>query len=134
MRAIVRHIIYTGSAMYLLQLYAEPFEFGQNQTKTFLIVAAAISLIIYFSKPLLKLISFPVGGIIYTLLLILVIGAAFYALESVIPDFAVQSFELPRTEIFGIILGDTQLEGLKALGFVSAFIAIFIGLVVWIMG
>lgn len=120
--------------MYFLQSYAKPFDFGGNQTKTFLIVALAITLIVYFSRPLLKLISFPVGGIIYTLLLILVIGAGFYALESLIPEFAVKSFELPKTELFGIMLGDTTLEGFKALGFVSAFIAVFIGFIGWIMG
>jgi hypothetical protein len=120
--------------MYLLQSYAQPFEFGGNQTKTFLIVALAITLIVYFTKPLLKIISFPVGGIIYTLLLILVIGAGLYALESLIPEFAVVSFGLPKLELFGIMLGDTNLEGLQALGFVSAFIAVFIGFIGWIMG
>ena len=120
--------------MYLLQSYAKPFDLGEDQIKTFLIVALAITLIIFFSKPLLKIISFPVGGIIYTLLLVLVISAGFYALESLIPDFAVKSFELPKTELFGIMLGDVKLEGFKALGFVSAFIAIFMGLLGWVMG
>jgi len=134
MRAIVRHFIYTAATLYFLQSYAGPFEFGGNQTKTFLIVALAITLIVYFSKPLLKIISFPAGGIIYTLLLILVIGAGLYALESLIPEFAVKSFELPKTELFGIILGDSKLEGFKALGFVSAFITVFIGFIAWLMG
>lgn len=134
MRAIIRHFIYTAGAMYFLQSYAKPFDFGGNATKTFLIVALAVTLIVYFSRPLLKLISFPVGGIVYTLLLILVIGATFYALESLIPEFAVTAFNLPKTELFGIILGDVNLEGFKALGFVSAFIAIFIGLLGWVMG
>ena len=134
MRTIIRHFIYTAAAMYLLQSYAKPFDLGEDQIKTFLIVALAITLIIFFSKPLLKIISFPVGGIIYTLLLVLVISAGFYALESLIPDFAVKSFELPKTELFGIMLGDVKLEGFKALGFVSAFIAIFMGLLGWVMG
>jgi uncharacterized membrane protein YvlD (DUF360 family) len=134
MRAIIRHFIYTAAAMYLLQSYAKPFDFGENTTKTFLIVALAVTLIVYFSRPLLKLISFPVGGIIYTLLLVLVIGATFYALESLIPEFAVTAFNLPKTELFGIILGDIDLEGFKALGFVSAFTAVFIGLLGWVMG
>ena len=120
--------------MFVIQTYAAPFEFGGNQTKTFLIVALAVTLIVYFTKPLLKIISFPVGGIVYTLLLILVIGAGLYALESLIPEFAVKAFELPRTEIFGIMLGDTKLEGFKALGFVSSFIAVFIGFFGWVMG
>ncbi|MFA5776761.1 MAG: hypothetical protein WC988_04380 [Patescibacteria group bacterium] len=134
MRVIIRHFIYTAAALYLLQLYAKPFEFGGNQTKTFLIVVLAITIIVNFSKPLLKIISFPVGGVIYTLLLILVIGAGLYALESLIPEFAVKAFELPKTELFGIILGDTKLEGFKALGFVSASIAVFIGFIGWVMG
>jgi uncharacterized membrane protein YvlD (DUF360 family) len=133
-RAIFRHFIYTASALFLLQSYAAPFEFGGNQTKTFLIVSLAITLIVYYTKPLLKIISFPVGGIVYTLLLVLVIGAGLYALESLIPEFAVKSFDLPKTEIFGIMLGDASLEGFKALGFVSAFIAVFIGFFGWIMG
>ncbi|MBU0650064.1 hypothetical protein KKG63_02590 [Patescibacteria group bacterium] len=66
--------------MYILQSYAQPFDYGPNQTKTFLVVAFAISLIIYFTRPLLKVISFPVGGLVFTLLLVLVIGAGFYAL------------------------------------------------------
>lgn len=134
MRAIIRHFIYTASAMYLLQSFAEPFDYGESPTKTFLIVALAITLIVYFTRPLLKIISFPVGGLVYTALLILVIGAGFYALQSLIPEFAVKSFYLPGINLFGIMLGDTQLEGFKALGFVSAFMAVFIGLVGWVMG
>lgn len=120
--------------MYVLQSYAKPFEFGDNYVKTFLIVAMAITLIVYFTRPLLKVISFPVGGIFYTFLLILVISAGFYALESLIPDFAIKSFYLPESDIFGIMLGGVELAGFKALGFVSAFIAVFIGVVGWIMG
>lgn len=134
MRAIVRHFIYTAAAMYILQSYAKPFDFGENQAKTFLIVALAITLIIFFSRPLLKLISFPVGGVIYSLLLILVVSAGLYALESFIPEFAVTAFDLPKTELFGIMLGNVSLEGLKGLGFVSAFITIFIGVISWVMG
>ncbi len=120
--------------MYLLQSYVHPFEYGADQTKTFLIVAFAISLIVYFTRPLLKIISFPVGGLVFTLLLVLVVGAGFYALQSLLPDFAVKSFYLPETHFFGIMLGGINLEGFKALGFVSAFVAIFIGIVGWVMG
>ena len=134
MRAIIRHFIYTAGAMYILQSFAKPFDYGGNELKTFLIVALAISLIVYFTKPLLKIISFPVGGLVYTFLLVLVIGAGLYALESLIPDFAVKSFYLPETKLFGIMLGGVELEGFKALGFVSAFIAVFIGILGWIMG
>jgi uncharacterized membrane protein YvlD (DUF360 family) len=126
--------MYTAAAMYVLQSYVAPFDFGANHTKTFVIVAFAVTLIVYFSRPLLKIISFPVGGVVYTFLLVLVIGAGLYALESLIPEFAITAFDLPKTELFGIILGDTSLEGVKALGFVSAFIAIFIGLTSWVMG
>lgn len=134
MRAIIRHFIYTSTAMYFLQVYAGSFDYGDDANKIFLIVAMAITLIVYFTRPLLKIISFPVGGFIYTLLLFMVIGAGFYALQSLIPDFTVVSSNLPETNVFGIMLGGIELEGLRSLGFVSAFMAVFIGLVGWIMG
>jgi len=134
MRAIIRHFIYTAIAMYLLQSYAKPFEFGGNQTKTFLIVVFAITLIIYFTRPLLKIISFPAGGVFFTFLLVLVIMAGLYALQSLIPDFAVKSFFLPEFDLFGTMLGGVDLKGFAALGFVSAFTAVFIGVIRWIIG
>jgi len=134
MRAIVRHFIYTAISLYLLQLYAHPFNYGPDENKTFLIVVLSITLIVHFTKPLLKIISFPVGGVVFTTLLILVICAGFYALQSLIPDFSIQSFSLPETELFGIMLGGIDLTGLTALIFVSAFVALFVGIVGWVMG
>lgn len=134
MRAIIRHFIYTASGMYLLQSFARPFDYGGTPTKTFLIVALAITLIVYFTRPLLKIVSFPVGGLVYTALLVLVIGAGFYALQSLIPEFAVKDFYLSEINLFGIMFGNIQLDGIKSLGFVSASIAVFIGFVGWVMG
>jgi uncharacterized membrane protein YvlD (DUF360 family) len=134
MRPIIRHFIYTIAAMYLLQSYVHPFEFGGNPGKTFIVVALAITLIIHFCRPLLKIVSFPVGGFVYTILMVLVVGAGLYALESVLPQFSIVSFDLPESEFFGIILGGVRLEGFQALVFVSAFIALFIGFIGWLMG
>lgn len=134
MRSIVRHFIYTAMAMYILQSYFAAFDFGSNQLKTSLIVAFAISLIIFFSKPALKIISFPVGGIVYTVLLVLVVGAGYYALESLIPQFSIKALYLPNWTVFGIMLGSATLEGIKALAFVSGFTAMFYSFISWVMG
>lgn len=134
MRTILRHLMFTAGAVFILQAYVNPFEFGGSFSKTFFIVIAAMTLIIYLTRPLLKIISFPVGGVIYTLLLTLVIGAGFYALESFIPEFAIKAFDLPPTTLFGIMLGNAHLQGLQAIGFVSAFTAVFLGIVGWVMG
>lgn len=131
---MIRHFIYTAAAMLILQNLASPFGYGDNKTKTFIIVALSITIIVYLSRPLLKLISFPVGGLIYTMLLVLVVGAGFYALQSVIPDFAVQSFTLSRTGLSAIIRGGSEFTGFRALGFVSVFTAVFISLIGWVMG
>lgn len=134
MRSLIRQFIYVAIPLYLLQTALQPFEFGENYVKTFVLVALAIALVMHFVRPLLKIISFPIGGFGYIFLLGLVVASCLYALQSFMPDFKVKSFFVPQIDLFGVSFGNVGLEGFKALLFLGFAISICASLFGWIMG
>lgn len=133
-RSLIRQFIYVALPLYFLQSIFNAFEFGAQYVKTFIFVAFAITFVIYLTRPILKVISFPIGGLGYIFLMGLVVASCFYALESFIPDFKIKGFFVPELNIFGIKFGNAQLEGFKALVFLGFAVSIFASVFGWIVG
>jgi hypothetical protein len=111
MRVIFRNFLYIAISVFLTQMTLSVFNFGEVGLRTVVIFCLALGLVVILSKPFLKIVSFPVGGIVYHLLLLVIITLTIFALSTVLPDFAFNSVILPEAVFSGIIVGGFEVSG-----------------------
>jgi uncharacterized membrane protein YvlD (DUF360 family) len=125
MKSILRVFVFTVISLKITQYIIGAFNFGNNDVKTFILIAFALGLLYFFFKPLLKIISLPSGGIGYLLLIFIVTFIVLYILTLFIPSFTVKSVTISNLIIFGFVLPSKSLTSLWAT-VCSAFVASFL--------
>lgn len=91
------------------------FNFGNDIARTAVIFCIALGLVILLSKPFLKIISFPVGGIVYHFLLFVIITLTIFALSSALPEISFNTIYLPQVTVSGIIFGGSEVSGVGSI-------------------
>ncbi len=111
--------MFVSISLYITQYLLHAFDYGAEQTRTFLLVAGALSALYYLLRPVLKITSLPSEGFGYLFLLFALTFAILFVLTLFIPAFAIKPVVIQNLIIFGFMLPSKSLTSLWA-GAVSA--------------
>jgi len=121
MKSLLRVSVFTFIALQSAQYVVKAFQFGGNNTLTFLLVWISLGLLYYLLKPVLSIIGLPYKGLGYLFLLFVLTFAVLYVLTLFIPTFSIKPVSLSGLIIFGFMLPSKDLTSLWAALF-SAFV------------
>jgi len=124
MKSIVRSFVFVSISLYVTQFLIKAFDYGSDQTKTFLLVVVALSALYYLLRPVLKITSLPSEGFGYLFLLFALTFAVLYVLTLFISSFAIKPTVLSNLIIFGFMLPSKSLTSLWAGVVSSALISV----------
>ena len=124
MKSIIRVIVYTLISIQCSQYVVGAFLFGKGGQDAFLLVLMALSILIFFVKPLLKLVSLPNHGIGFVFLLSVLVLITVHVLTLVIPSFYIQPTTLSGLILFGFVLPSKSLSAVTAGVFACMVIAV----------
>lgn len=119
MKRIIRTIIYSGLSLYSAQLLIGSFSYSEN--KTAYLTVLGVSILYFFLKPIISVVSLPTKGSVFFLISFISTGIVFYALASILSDLGFQPTTLQSLNIFGRVLPSKDLDSLGAMIF-SAFV------------
>lgn len=132
MKSILRCVIFTFISIRCAQSVVGALTFGGNYQTTFLLVLMAFSVLLFFVKPLLKIVSLSNQGIGFLFILTLLILITLHLLTLVIPDFYIQPTTLSGLILFGFVLPSKHLNALMAGVFSSLVISVVYVFFDWI--
>ena len=115
MKKIIRTFLYTAIALRSAQLAIGSLSYSASHSALLLIIA--VSLLYFFLKPIISVISFPTKGSVFFLISFLSTAIVFYALMSVIPDLKFNASTLRSLNIFGYMLPSKNLDALWSMVF-----------------
>ena len=118
-------------SLYFVQQLFAPFDFGGTY-KTLVVVLVAFTIVYFFAKPVLGIVSFPVGGFGYFLLTTGVSIALLYALMTMINDFTIGTSITPEISFMSFYLKSYVIEGFMSIVFTGACINLFHGFISWL--
>lgn len=121
MKRIVRTFIFVLISLNVTQYIMHGFFYGTDSLKVFLLIGLALSLLFYFLRPILALISLPVKGLGFLFLTFVMAFITLYILTLFIPSFYFVDTTLTDLNIFGFVLPSKSLTSLWS-GVFSALI------------
>ncbi|HNS71414.1 MAG TPA: hypothetical protein PKK07_01680 [bacterium] len=114
MKIVLRAIVFVLISMLSSQYVIGGFNYGEDISRTFLIVIVSLSIIFLVMKPLLKLISLPTKGVLYFILLFALCFASLFSLNTVLPSFSIEPVSLSGLIIFGFVLPSKDLTSIES--------------------
>ena len=90
----------------------DAFSFGDSPEKSFVLVVLALSLLYYFLKPILAVVSLPRKGVGFLFLSFVMTLVILQVLTLFIPSFSITETELADLIVFGFVLPSKSLTGL----------------------
>ncbi len=115
MKAFIRTYVLVFISLYLTQYLIGGFEYPEEFSSSYVLMALCISLISFFVFPLFKILGFSTRGLMGLLLCAILTGLAIYVLVSFILEFQVVSTVLPQIEVLGIVLPAKNLSPIESL-------------------
>lgn len=106
MKAFIRSFVFSYIAVFVIENLIDGFSFN-FESKVLLVLA--LSLISLFSKPLLKMLSLPDGGLGYLVILIVLILVTMYILTVFIPNFAFVATTTKNLNILSFVIPSKHL-------------------------
>lgn len=119
MKNLLRPLVYTFIALYTAQLAIGAFSYSED--KTAYLVILAISMLYFFLRPVISVVSLPTRGSVFFLICFISSSIVFYALKNVLPDLDFVPVTLRSLNIFGRVLPSKDLDSLWSMVF-SAFL------------
>jgi len=117
MKKIIRTVLFVSLSLYATQYVIKAFSYGEDETKTMLLVVLALTLLYIFIKPLISIISLPTKGTMYFLLVFITTTIILYVLTTILSGFSIIPSTLPGLTIFGYVLPSKSLDSLWAMIF-----------------
>lgn len=121
MKPLLKALVFTFISLYVTQQLFQSFDFGGNKIKTWFLIVLALGLVNFFVRPILKIISFPTGGLIFMFLNFVLLLVILLVLQVILPDFKMLPPSTGRLLILGVVLPSKSLSALWA-GVISAFL------------
>ena len=120
MKGIIRTFTFVLISLYLTN-YVLTSLFYAGDTKTFLVVALALTLLFYLAKPLLATFGLPTKGFGFLFIATILSTLTLYVLTIFLPEFTIMETTLSDLIIFGFMLPSKSLTAFWSALF-SAFI------------
>ena len=99
--------------------------FGYSSSRTAWLSILAISILFFFLRPIISVVSLPTRGSVFLLISFISTGIVLYVLGNILPDLTFKSVTLESLNIAGFMLPSKELSSLAAMIF-SAFIVSFV--------
>lgn len=132
MKAILRTFVYVFLSLALTNYIVKTLSFGSEHSGTFVTVTFALSLLYFFLKPLIRLLSLPTKGVGFWFLAFVTTTAILYAASVFVPGFSLKSTTLSGLIIFGFVLPSKHLEGYWVVVFTALLISFFYTFFDWL--
>jgi len=124
MKTIIRALVFVIVALNFSQYIVNSFSYGHDETKTYLLIVLALSILYFLLRPILKIVSLPSEGLGYTFLLFALTFAVLYVLTLFIQSFTIKPTTLSGLNIFGFVLPSKDLTSLWAAVFSALVISV----------
>ena len=99
--------------------------FGYSSSRTVWLSILAVSILFFFLRPIISVVSLPTRGTVFLLISFISTGIVLYVLGNILPDLTFEPVTLESLNIFGFMLPSKELSGVGAMIF-SAFIVSFV--------
>jgi len=111
-RSVLRAFVFTVISLRVTMYVIDAFSFGDSPEKSFVLVVLALSLLYYFLKPILAVVSLPRKGVGFLFLSFVMTLVILQVLTLFIPSFSITETELADLIVFGFVLPSKSLTGL----------------------
>ena len=118
MKTIIRTFLFVSLSLYATQYAIGAFSYSDKEIEFLSILA--LSILYFFLKPIVTIVSIPTKGSVFFLVSFISTGIVFYALVNILPDLIFVPVTLRSLNILGIVLPSKDLNTLWAMIF-SAF-------------
>ncbi|HOS88409.1 MAG TPA: phage holin family protein [bacterium] len=115
MKLIIRTFLYSALALRAAVLVVGSLSYS-SVSNAFLLILA-ISLLYFFLKPIISIVSLPTKGSVFFLISFLSTAIVFYALKSTIPEIDFVPATLRSLNIFGYVLPSKELDAFWSMVF-----------------
>jgi len=99
--------------------------FGYSSSKTVWLSILALSILFFFLRPIISVVSLPTRGSVFLLISFISTSIVLYVLGNILPDLTFEPTTLESLNIAGFMLPSKELSSLAAMIF-SAFIVSFV--------
>lgn len=115
MKSFLRVLVFTIISLNFTQYLFDSFDFGNPFYKLWLLVVLAITLLNYFVKMVLTLVSLPKDGLGFLIINTVLTLIILYILTIFMADLNIKNAYLPELLIFGFMLPSKHLDGIWSL-------------------
>ena len=132
MRLFLRFFVFTLISVMVTQFLLNGFEFGSNHNRNYILVVLGITLLYFFLKPILGLVSLPRRGIGFMVINFFMTAVIVYVLTVFVPGFNIKEGFFPELIIFGFMLPSKQLTLAWSLIYSALFVSLVFTFFDWL--
>lgn len=115
MKKIIRTLLFVSLSLYAAQIAVGAFSYLDDKTAYLAIVG--LSILYFFLKPIISVVSLPTRGSVFFLITFITTSLIFYTFVNVLPDLEFRDVTLRSLNIFGVVLPSKDLSSLWAMIF-----------------
>ncbi len=133
MRTILRSIIFSFVGVLAISRFFDGFLIEGSDSKVFFLISFGMGLIGLFSKPLLKIMSLPVEGVLSIILSFFINIVSFFALDYFVSGFQISAGRFVSPTLVGFPLGSYDLSIFWGYVLIAATFTIVVGFLQWLL-
>jgi len=130
MKSILRIAVFLFISLNIAQYIITGYNFGHSSSV--LLFITALTVLIFFIRPLLRLVSLPVNGPSFIFMTFILIAITSHVLTLFIPQFSMRSTEISELIIFGFVLPSKRLSVIWSNVFSSLLITVLMWFFSWL--
>ena len=115
MKKILRTLIFTALSLEAARQVIGAFGYGSDSFKTVVLLVLALSLLFFFLKPLISIVSLPTKGIPFVFLTFAMSVIVIYVSTLFIPGFSIHSSTVSGLNILGFSFPSYDLTSFQAM-------------------
>ena len=119
MKKILRTLIFTALALEAARQVIGAFDYGSDSFKSVVLLVLGLSLLYFFLKPLISIVSLPTRGIPFVFLTFAMTVIVIYVSTLFVPGFSIHSSTVSGLVILGFSFPSYDLTSLQAMVFSS---------------
>ncbi|MFC1700220.1 hypothetical protein ACFLZ4_01075 [Patescibacteria group bacterium] len=115
MKKILRALIYTSLSLEAARQVIGAFDYGNDSFKTVTLLVLGLSLLFFFLKPLISIVSLPTKGIPFVFLTFAMSVIVLYVSTLFVPGFSIHSSTVSGLNILGFSFPSYDLTSFQAM-------------------